>query len=390
MSIDWERLRVRLDPVADPALALIVFGLAAQPLLAGHDCDCTSIPAWGYLLVAVQSAPVAVRRKWPFAALFVTGLATSAYGVTSLPDPPVYYAALVLMYSVAAHSTRRVVYLSAAIAALSITVALTLDWPEWDYQDLTVPIATFVTAYVLGDSVRTRRERAAALEARATQLERARTAEAAAVVSAERNRIARELHDSVAHHVSVMVIQAEAGPLTVESRPGLAIETFESIGATGKQAMTEMRQLLGVLKEDIASPREPQPGLARVDDLVAHTRLAGLDVALNVRGTPRILPTALDLSAYRVIQEALTNCLRHAPGSDVTVGVGFGKELLLEVTDNGPTTKRSITIDETHSGNGLTAMHERVSLMGGQLDVGPYGSGWRVRATFPLPVEGDR
>ena len=242
------------------------------------------------------------------------------------------------MYSVAAHASRRAVYLSAAIAALSITIALTLDWPAWDYQDLTVPLATFVTAYVLGDSVRTRRERTSALEARAAQLERTRVAEAAAVVSAERNRIARELHDSVAHHVSVMVIQAEAGPVAVESRPDRAVETFESISATGKQAMAEMRELLGVLKEEVASSREPQPGLARVADLVARTRLTGLDVELRWLGTQRELSTALDLSAYRVIQEALTNCLRHAPGSSVSVVVEFGTRAL---DSRSPTTVRA-------------------------------------------------
>lgn len=390
MSIDWERLRTSLNPVADPLLALLVFGLASQPLLAGYECECESIPAWGYFLVAVQCAPVAVRRRWPFAALIVTGLATSVYGVTSLPDPPVYYAALVLMYSVAAHASRRAVYLSAAIAALSITVALTLDWPAWDYQDLTVPLATFVTAYVLGDSVRTRRERTAALEARAAQLERTRVAEAAAVVSAERNRIARELHDSVAHHVSVMVIQAEAGPVAIERRPEQAVQTFESIGATGKQAMAEMRQLLGVLKEDGTSSREPQPGLAQVDDLVARSRLAGLDIELDLRGVPRELPTALELSAYRVIQEALTNCLRHAPGSAVTIIVRFGSELSLEVSDGGPAVPPSTSLAEPHSGNGLTAMHERVSVLGGRLEAGPHGDGWRVSASLPIPDEDGR
>jgi signal transduction histidine kinase len=186
-----------------------------------------------------------------------------------------------------------------------------------------------------------------------------------------------------------MVIQAEAGPIAVVHRPDQAIQTFESIGAAGKRAMAEMRQLLGVLKEGGTSPREPQPGLAQVDDLVAQTRLAGLVIDLSWRGHWREIPTAVDLSAYRVVQEALTNCLRHAPGSNVDVVIDFGKDLTLEVSDDGSTTPR-VAVAERHTGNGLTAMRERVSLLGGQLTVGPHDAGWRVLVTLPLADKGSR
>lgn len=374
--------------LADPALALLVFGLSIQPLLADQDCRCATYSVWDYLLVALQCAPIAVRRRWPFSALLLSGIATSVYGTSALPDPPVNYAALVLMYNVAAHGTRRASHVSAFIAAVAIVVTFAWDWPSWDYQDLTVVLATFVTAYVLGDSVRTRRERTAAIEARAAQLEATRNAEAAAAVAAERNRIARELHDSVAHHVSLMVIQAEAGPVAVERQPDRAVDAFEAISSTGKHAMTEMRELLGVLKQDDATAdRAPQPGLHDLADLVARTRTANVEVRLAVTGTERPLPTSIDLSAYRVLQEALTNCVRHAPGTSVDVTVHYGDHLVLDVVDRGPHGDLRGSPDQSSTGHGLISMRERVALTGGRLEVGRRGRGWRVHAELPIPPE---
>jgi signal transduction histidine kinase len=375
----------RLRPFADPAIALVAFGLSAQPLLSRGDCGCQDIPAWAWVLVAGECAPLAVRRRWPLPVVLVVGLLSAAYGLSSLPDPPVYYAGLVALYTVAAHATARLAYIALAVSALTIAVTLVLDAPNADYQDVTVVVATWATAFMLGESARHRRERAARLEERTAQLERTNAAEAAAAVEAERNRISRELHDAVAHHVSMMVVQAEAGPVVVDREPDKAVAAFDAISASGKQALAEMRQLLGVLKKTDEAPLAPQPGIDQVPDLVGRAESAGLAISVTVKGDRPPLPLAVDLSAYRVVQEALTNCVRHAPSALVQVVLEYGDDLVIDVSDDGPEGDRVDWGDAPAStGNGLTAMRERVAMVGGTLRAGPrQPTGWTVRAVLP-------
>jgi signal transduction histidine kinase len=238
----------RLEPLADPALAVATLVLSLLPLLAARDCGCDPAPTWAFVLVAVECAPLAVRRRWPFGATLVIGAMSMAYGVANLPDPPVAYATLVGLYTVAAHASRRKANVAAVLAGVGLVSVVLWDKTHSDYQDLVVNAAVFATAWLLGDSARNRRDRAVALEARAAQLERTRAAEAEAAVVAERNRIAREMHDVVAHHVSMMVVQAEAGPVAMQRDPAAAAAAFDTISAVGKQALAEMRRLLGVLK----------------------------------------------------------------------------------------------------------------------------------------------
>jgi len=375
----------RLRPLADWAIALVAFGLSAQPLLSRGDCGCEHIPRWAWVLVAAECAPLAVRRRWPFPVVMVVGLLSAAYGLSSLPDPPVYYAGLVALYTVAAHASARLAYTALAVSAATIAVTLVLDAPNGDYQDVTVVVATWATAFLLGESARHRRERAARLEERAAQLERANLAEAAAAVEAERNRISRELHDAVAHHVSMMVVQAEAGPVVVDADPDRARAVFDAISASGKQALAEMRQLLGVLRQPEDAPLVPQPGVDQVRDLVDRAESAGLEVSLTVKGERPPLPLAVDLSAYRVVQEALTNCVRHAPNSPVQVVLEYGDDLVVDVSDAGPGGDRIDWGDApAATGNGLAAMRERVTMVGGTLRAGPREpAGWSVRAVLP-------
>jgi signal transduction histidine kinase len=280
-------------------------------------------------------------------------------------------------------------------------VVLAIDWPAADVEDVAVNYLLFATAWLLGDSARSRRERAAQLEARAEEAERTRAAEAERAVVAERNRIAREMHDVLAHHVSIMVVQAEAGPVVVERDPGRAIAAFDAISATGKQALVEMRRLLGVLRDPGTGPSlAPQPGAADIPSLVEGVRAAGLPVRLTVEGEPAPLPPAVDLSAYRVMQEALTNALRHAPGRSARASVTYADaELRLRVMSDG--THRADRTDGAAAGpaagpaalapggHGLTAMRERVVLLGGTLRAGPTDDGaWLVEAV--LPVDGAR
>jgi signal transduction histidine kinase len=383
MSIDVGRWRTRLDRVTDPIIAVTVLALSLLPLNHSAGCHCPPTPAWAYALVAAQAVPLVVRRRWPFSASLACGIATIAYGLTPQPDPPVAYAGLVAVYSVAAHATRPRALAAGGIAAVAITLVLLVDAGA-DYEDALVAYLLFSTAWLLGMSARNRRERAAELEERAAALERTRAAEARRAVVEERNRIAREMHDVVAHHVSVIVVQAEAGPVAVERDPARAVEAFDAISATGKLVLTEMRRLLGVLRTDDAERLAPQPGADRVSDLVAGVRAAGLDVALTVTGEPHDLPPAVDLSVYRVLQEALTNALRHAGSATVRVRLDYGPDAVrLDVVDDGAGGGAGGAMG---SGHGLLAMRERVGLVGGSVTAGPRagGGGWAVRASLPL------
>jgi signal transduction histidine kinase len=374
----------RLEPRADPALAVAAFALSVLPLLQARDCGCDPAPTWAFLLMGASCLPLAVRRRWPFVACLTNGVFSAAYGAASLPDPPVFYATLIALYSVAAHASRRDAKIAGVVAGLSLSGVVLWDQSHSDYKDFVVNGVVFATAWLLGDGARSRRDRALALEARTEQLERTRAAEAEAAVVAERNRIARELHDVVAHHVSMMVVQAEAGPVALERDPEAAVAAFDTISAVGKQALADMRRLLGVLKTGDDATLAPQPGVAQLGDLVEGVRTAGLDVELDVSGVPRPVPPAVDLSAYRLVQEALTNCLRHAGPARVSVHARYDDAALhLDVVDDG-LGGVGWSADAGSGGHGLVAMRERVSMVGGSLDVGPLPTGgWAVRAMLP-------
>jgi signal transduction histidine kinase len=385
------RWRRRLEPWADVAVALAVLTLSLFPVIRAEECDCEHVPTWLYALVVAESLPLMLRRRYPFAVVMVVGPLGMVYGLANVVDPPVHYAALVAIYSAAAHASPLKARLTGVIAALSLGVVLIAD-DSADLEDIVVNYLIFATAWLLGDSARTRRERNAELEARAEQAERTRAAEADRAVVAERNRIAREMHDVVAHHVSMMVVQAEAGPVVVERDPQRAVAAFDAISATGKQALVEMRRLLGVLREsETGSERAPQPGLHELDALADRVRSAGLDVRVGRSGRPRELPPALDVSAFRLLQEALTNVVRHAGPARVDVRVDYRDDsLVIAVEDDGV----GIAVEDDgvgsplhqdlSGGHGLVAMRERVGLLGGTLTAGPRaGGGWRVEAVLP-------
>jgi signal transduction histidine kinase len=201
----------------------------------------------------------------------------------------------------------------------------------------------------------------------------------------ERARIARDLHDVVAHHVSAIAVQAETARLTTEDLPEEGRAHFETISQTARDALAEMRRLLGVLREDAdgEAERDPQPGLARLNELVDTARAAGTPVRLTLHGRVAPLPAGVDLCAYRILQEALTNARRHAPGAEVEVELGYGSEALtLRVLDHGPG-----PASPDSDGHGLLGMRERAIMVGGSLTVGPAdGAGFVVEAELPIPV----
>jgi signal transduction histidine kinase len=343
--------------------------------------------ALAILLGVLCAVPIAWRRRTPLPALVVVGVAAVTYEALGFPESATTLGVLILLYSVAAHCDRRESVTGAAfVAAGTLVVFLTARWgvnPGNIFSNTVI----FGTAWILGDNLRNRRAYLAGLEDRAARLERDQVEQARRAVSDERARIARELHDVVAHNVSVMVVQAGAARRMIERDPERAREALTSVEGTGRQALDEMRNLLGVLRTDDEATelRAPQPSVSHLDSLVAHVREAGLPVELVVEGEPRPLMSGVETSVYRIVQEALTNSLKHAGPAHAQVMLRYGNdELRLEVVDDG----RGLAADAPASnggGHGLVGMRERVALFGGELRAGPRtGGGYVVSARLPL------
>ncbi|MEV5773769.1 sensor histidine kinase [Streptomyces antimycoticus] len=348
-------------------------------------------------IVLALGTTVALRRRAPekmLALAILCGVAQLAADVKpNLAD----FAMLVIVYTVAVASSRRASRFALGVAISAAPLA-TLRWPQshqgwWDDLVSAVFVSIpFVLAWVLGDSIRTRRAYYAQLEERAARLEKEREAQSKVAVAAERARIARELHDVVAHNVSVMVVQADGAAYVMDASPEQARQALETISGTGRQALAEMRRLLGVLRT--GEPGEendyvPQPDVEQIDELVEQVRGAGLPVDFKVVGSPRQLPSGVELTAYRIVQEALTNTRKHG-GPDVGASVRltyFDDGLGLLVEDDGRGAQREMYQDggADGSGHGLIGMRERVGMVGGTLDAGPRpGGGFRISALLPL------
>ena len=383
--------------LADGLLAGLVAAFSLVALwYARRDCEgaCEPGGAAAVALVAAQSLPLVWRRRWPLAVSLATGLATAAYGLAPYPDlaMPIPLGGVIGIYSVAAWGSRRAALLAGAIAAAVLVVVLSLPRTDADLVDAAFVSFALAGAWLLGDRARVQRALAAELAERAVRLERERAGKAQRAVASERARIARELHDVVAHHVSMMVVQAEAGPVAVEGDPARAAGAFEAIAATGRQALVEMRRLLGVLRGDgdQAPSLAPQPGLGDVRSLVEQVGRAGLRVELVVEGTEAPLPAGVDLSAYRIVQEALTNAVKHAGPGRARVLVRYGEhDLEVQVRDEGGAGPALARPEGGRAGQGLVGMRERVNLFGGELRAGPGpGGGFTVDARLPLRAPG--
>jgi len=376
--------------VADLLLAAAVTLSAAVQVAWGPQYGSMREPGWlSVLFILLENAPLAWRRRAPVAVLAATAGATSVAAVLAVPSGQ-GIAVLIALYTVAANCGRGR-SISAFVIVTCWFTALSLTGIWFAPQDIGVDsvignLLFFTSAWILGDNLRTRRAYTRELEDRAVRLEQAREADARAAAAAERGRIARELHDVVAHHVSVIAVQAGAARRVAARRPDSARDALAAIEATARQAGVELRRLLGVLRkgEDGKGPLAPQPRLDELTQLVNQARAAGLEVELKAEGTRRPLPAGVHLSAYRIVQEALTNTIKHANASAATVRVRYGAtELELEVVDNG---RGVVDASELATGgHGLVGMHERVDLFGGELTIGPrHGGGFRVRARLPL------
>ncbi len=348
-------------------------------------------------IVLALGTTVALRRRVPEKMLLLAILCGVAQMATSVKPNLADFAMLVIVYTVAVASSRRASRFALGVAISAAPLAA-LRWPHsqqgW-WEDVVSAVFVsipFVLAWVLGDSIRTRRAYYAQLEERAARLEKEREAQSKVAVAAERARIARELHDVVAHNVSVMVVQADGAAYVMDASPEQARQALETISGTGRQALAEMRRLLGVLRT--GEPGEendyvPQPDVEQIDELVEQVRGAGLPVDFKVVGSPRQLPSGVELTAYRIVQEALTNTRKHG-GPDVGASVRltyFDDGLGLLVEDDGRGAQREMYQDggADGSGHGLIGMRERVGMVGGTLDAGPRpGGGFRISALLPL------
>ena len=362
------------------AAPVLIMTLLGAGLWSGCPCP---VPPEGVALLVVGAVPLALRRRFPVAVWLLTGLAAAAYGILPYNDPPLPYAALVGVYTVAAHSPRRTAVAAAVVTAVAIVVATVLSGDSGKV-DVAFEFLIFATAWLLGDGVRVRRAYTSELEDRAVRLAREREEEARRATAEERVRIARELHDVVAHHVSVISVQSEAARFLLPDHPDKAKEAVEAVGDTARQTLTEMRRLFGALRQDgdARSPLAPQPGLVVLGDLVDSFRQAGLGVELVVEGDGRRLPRGIDLSAYRMVQEALTNVLKHAGPARARVVVRYGDEdLFVSVTDDG----RGPDPSGNGRGHGLVGMKERANLFGGELRAGGREEGgFTVEARLPF------
>jgi signal transduction histidine kinase len=379
-----DRLRAAGPWVLDGLLALAASAVGLSLLASALPFDPGSPRAWAaYLLLLAHTLPLAVRRRWPLAVL-VWALATGAAFATVGPSlVPLSFTILIYVYTAAAHCPRRVSLAGlAATEALLGVVWLARPRSIGDAGTLIIDGLLMAAAWWLGDGTRRRLEAVAAAQQRAAELERAREELARRAVTEERLRIARELHDVVAHSMSIIAVQSGVGAHVLDSQPEEARKALAAVEATSRQALVEMRRLLGVLRQE-AEPRgslAPAPGLAELEALTAEVARAGVRVEVRIEGTPTELPAGLDLSAYRIVQEALTNVVRHAGPATARVAVRYAPgRMSVEVIDDGRGG------DPGDPGLGIPGMRERAALYGGTLEAGPLpGGGFRVAATLPL------
>jgi signal transduction histidine kinase len=303
----------------------------------------------------------------------VTGVALA---IVSLDLSLLPFQLAAALYTLAASSGTRPARLT-GIASIAVTTVALAATGYAQFGDSAARVVFLVAAWLLGDSVRSRRAYVHEIEEKATRLEREREAEAERAAAEEQARIARELHDVVAHALSVIVVQAAAADDVFEADPRRTREPIRAIEQAARAALADLRRVLGVLQR--GADYEPQPGLARLDGLIDQVRATGLDVALEVEGSARPLPAPVDLSAYRIVQEALTNTLKHAGAAHATVRVRYGDDLRLEIRDDGSGGANG------SGGSGLIGMRERVAMLGGSIDAGaPAEGGYLVSAQIPI------
>jgi len=353
-------------------------------------------PAGGILvlelvLYTAQAVLLVFRRQYPFGVfwlIFVLLVVTANYTTEGLDG----IASLVAFYTVAAYKPLRGVVLAAVTMEAWVVLinfgGAGVKEPQ-RAASLLAQSALLAAAGFAGYCARTRRAYLEAAQDRAGRLERERDQQAQLAAAAERARIAREVHDIVAHNIAVMIALADGAAYTAETNPGQAASVMGQVAATGRSALGEMRRLVGVLREPATPGHAPQPGLDDLEELIASVRAAGLPARLTVTGPPFALPPSAQLALYRITQEALTNTLKHAPGTTAQVRLAYlPGQVELEVTDDGRTgavPPGGESAGLPGGGHGIAGMRERAATFGGQVSAGPRsGGGWLVRTVLRL------
>jgi signal transduction histidine kinase len=332
----------------------------------------------GIVLGVVETVPLLWRRRRPLLVVTVvtaTALAMTAVGVWFLP-----LQLGVALYTLAAIRAQMLARAAAVASVVLLAIALPLSG-RFEFGNEASRIVFLVAAWLLGDSLGSRRAYVREVEQKAERLEREREAEARRATAEEQARIARELHDVVAHALSVIIVQAGAASDVFELDPHRTREPIQAIDVAARAALSDLRRVLGILHAE--AEYEPQPSLDRLDSLIERVRATGLQISLEIEGAPRPLPSAVDLSAYRIVQEALTNTLKHADAEHALVHVRYGSELRIEIRDDGRT-----TVNGSAGGSGLIGMRERVAMLGGSISAGPMGEGG-YRVSVRIPIEPD-
>ena len=382
------RLKARLwgDPVR-PGDVMIALGAAAIQIAgtyfaARHQPTRRSLDALAFFLLAVGPAGLLIRRRYPVVVLAVAFASTHAYSVIGYGRGPIFASLIVAFFTAIMRGHRFAAMVSLPLGYVSF---LWLGWALGRERAPTLAAALGLAAWLLvlfsaAEIRRVRRDRA--LEAQRTREEEAKRR-----AGEERMRIARELHDVLAHNISLINVQAGVALHLIDERPEQARTALAAIKQASKDALREMRSVIDVLRQvDDEEPRTPTAGLSELDDLVARAAQAGLPVRTEVEGNARPVPPEVDLAALRIVQEALTNVRRHAGSATAMVLVAYGdRDLTVQVDDDGP---GGTNATASGGGKGLIGMRERVAALGGEIEAGPRpGGGFRVRARLPLDGE---
>ncbi|HEY2725027.1 MAG TPA: histidine kinase [Pseudonocardiaceae bacterium] len=387
----WVRRAAAHPLLIDTAFSLVLFALVSG---RGGDARGQLEPGHQPLVLvfsALLCAPLVLRRRFPlpvFATMCAIAAVQWAWGLVLVADA----ALLVGLYSVAAQCRLRVALAAAGVLELGVALAVIRWAPPPGVLTAFVFLSGMATAaFVLGVNIRTRRDYLASLEDRAVRAERERDQQAEIAAARERARIAREIHDIVAHNLSVMIALADGAAFAARSGSSETERAARQVSDTGRAALGEMHRLLGVLREvDLVTPRAPQPGIEQIEELLSQLRAAGLTASWTVTGTPFPVPPSAGLAVYRMIQEALTNVLKHAPSSTVVqVLLRYDEpQIQVEVLDDG----RDRSPDHAGiGGHGLAGMRERAAMFDGTVTAGPRDhGGWRVHARLDAGRLDDR
>ncbi|MFF3938438.1 sensor histidine kinase [Streptomyces phaeofaciens] len=373
----WARVRAwgtGRPLLVDVGIALLVQAAMTMPFVVPRSAELPPATWPAYGLTSLTVVPLVWRRRAPVAVLLAIVVTSALYKLAvEGPGQPLPYTGLVIVYTIAVGSPPSKRLVTGLLILVAVPGSVWLNTRT--ARELTFSLFVFAAAYVFGRLTDAR--------------QRAHEVEAERAAARERARIAREMHDVLAHAVSLMIVQAEAGPVAVRTAPEKAEAAFDAISAAGRDAMAQLRHMLGVLRDgdgpaDGAAPREPQPGLGELPALFDRVRGSGLDVVHATAGTVRPVPEATGASVFRIVQEALTNTVKHAGARTVVVRLAYeGPEVCVVVTDDGCGPRAG-----TGRGHGLAGIRERAAALGGTAVTGrgPGGRGFEVRVRIPVPV----